>query len=106
MKKQILLFTFLFSFTAMAQWELVSEYTGNAMAVVNEDKVFVAHEDGIIYSTSDGGETWSSYQVEGFADSYSWFNDIYFPTENVGYACGGSYFGSIHRFIIKTTDGG
>ncbi|MFA7445459.1 MAG: YCF48-related protein [Flavobacteriaceae bacterium] len=106
-KHSILLFMILFSYTTMAQWQLISsEYGGFAIDVIDENKVFVAYENGIIYSTADGGETWSSYQVEALEDCFCWFNDIYFPTENVGYACGGSYYGVVKKFIIKTTDGG
>src|SRR5204863_1560904 len=47
--------------------------------------------------------TWDSVQTVFTTD---WFNDIYFPSPNVGYACGGTAFGMHPCMLAKTTDGG
>ncbi|OQY37751.1 MAG: hypothetical protein B6226_04790, partial [Candidatus Cloacimonetes bacterium 4572_65] len=54
---------------------------------------------GVIYNTTDGGQTWNSHQVPGVSSSKS-FYDIEFVTSQIGYVMGHGVVGA------KTTDGG
>src|SRR5688500_15953171 len=93
--------------TALAQWTNIwsttsTNFQGGCFAT-SKDTCFVSDESGKIYRTTDGGTTWDSVQT---IFTSSWFNDIYFPSKNVGYACGGTAFGTHWSTIAKTTNGG
>jgi len=76
----------------------------NAIEVIDQN-TFIAVTDGggRIHRTTDGGQTWSFYQTEF---TTSWFLDVQFPTNSVGYACGGTAFGNHTNVIVKTVDAG
>lgn len=91
-------------FTGNAQWGLLnspSNYEA-AMAVVNTDTIVTVTGERI-YSTDNGGQTWTFYQTPYQG---SWLYDVHFPTDQVGYACGGTAFGMYRNIIVKTSDGG
>lgn len=74
------------------------------MEVLNEDTlVFSDGSTGDIYHSFDGGTTWDAFHTEL---EYTWIYDLDFPTAEVGYGCGGTYFGLYKDVIIKTTDAG
>ncbi len=58
---------------------------------------------GRIHSSYDGGDSWTMFQT--FVE-HSWLVDMSFPSTQVGYACGGTAFGSHRNILIGTTDGG
>ncbi|NEN24920.1 T9SS type A sorting domain-containing protein [Cryomorpha ignava] len=89
-----------------AQWNyLNSPVTYDSyMEVVNRDTVVYSYGNtGKIYRTVNGGETWSDFQM---GLEYSWIFDFDFPTNQVGYGCGGTYFGNFTDVIIKTENAG
>lgn len=73
----------------------------------NEDTAFFVSYDWdspIIYRTLDGGQTLDTTVLSMI--QHSWLLDICFPSANVGYACGGTAFGTVQSPILKTSDGG
>ena len=89
-----------------AQWNPVYIPGANlsCMEVIDEDTLVAATwSGGRIHRASDGGQSWYPYQTEF---SSSWFNDIHFPTKEIGYACGGTAFGNHTNVIIKSQDAG
>ncbi len=93
--------------TSLSQWN-ISYNTGNfsssAIAVTNADTaMLVGNEYGRIYRTDDGGQSWTSYQTQFTS---SWFFDLDFINESVGYAAGGTFFGTHTDLLARTTDGG
>lgn len=106
MKPLLTVLTALLPFSVFAQWGLSLNHNDYeySMAVVNKDTMVTgAMGGGRIHRTTDGGQNWSFYQTI-FTQSSFW--DIQFPTTSVGYACGGSAFGTHKEVIAKTTDGG
>ena len=74
------------------------------MEVVNSDTLVYSYGNtGNIYSTFNGGETWSEFQTNL---EYTWFFDFDFPTDQIGYGCGGTYFGQFNDVVIKTENAG
>ena len=91
--------------TLFGQWSnLWTNYSvyGSCFAT-SADVCFIAGSMGKIFRTTDGGQNWDSTQT---VFTSSWFNDIYFPSVNTGYACGGTAFGMHNSTIAKTIDGG
>src|SRR5690242_20605902 len=89
MKKSILLFAVLAPFLVQAQWNLVYNHNDQelSMAVLNKDTIIaVTNSGGRVHRSVDGGQSWSFYQT---VFTTSWFYDVHFPTQQVGYACGG-----------------
>lgn len=70
---------------------------------ISADTCQAAGGGGRLYVTRDGGATFDSVQT---IFTTEWFNDMHFPTSQVGYACGGSDFGFYKNIIAKTMDGG
>lgn len=105
MKLLVLLPTIALAHMSFAQWNAIylhADYE-SAMAVLNKDTlVTVTNEGGRIHRSTDGGQSWSFSQTL-FTGAYT---DVDFPTDLVGYACGGSAFGEHKEFIAKTMDGG
>lgn len=96
---------FLLKTSTNAQWTNVltnNKVYGSCFAT-SPDTCYVAASNGSIFRTSNGGATWDSAQT---LFSSSWFNDVYFPSGNIGYACGGTAFGMHKSTIAKTIDGG
>lgn len=93
----------LFSFS---QWNGIYFHSDeeNKIAVVNKDTLItITAWNGRIHRSTDGGHSWSFYQTPFQS---SWFLDVHFPTSKVGYACGGTAFGTHTNVIVKTTDAG
>lgn len=89
-----------------AQWNYLNSPTTfeTYMEVVNKDTlVYSLGATGIIYHSFDGGDTWSESQT---GLEYSWIFDFDFPTNEIGYGCGGTYFGLYQDVIIKTENAG
>lgn len=67
-------------------------------------------DDGLgnIYKTTDGGESWNLQLTEGFQESTSFVNGVYFWNENIGVAYGDPIgTGANRKFEIwRTEDGG
>ncbi|MEX1000696.1 MAG: YCF48-related protein [Crocinitomicaceae bacterium] len=105
MKIVIILVSVSFSTLCYSQWNGIYFHADqeSAIAVINKDTIVtVANDGGRIHRSTDGGQNWSFYQTV-FSEA---FLDIDFPTNLVGYACGGSSFGLHKEFIAKTTDAG
>lgn len=103
-----ILATLLLLFPALlqAQWSYLNGPFSNEMymEVVNADTlVFSDGATGKIYHSFDGGATWTAFDTQL---EYSWISDFDFPTDQIGYGCGGTYFGLYTDVLIKTTDGG
>ncbi len=105
MFKIIIILMLMYPLTLSAQWIQINSHVGQktSLFVVNADTVVVTGYDGRIFRTFNGGQTWSFYQT---IFGQSWFTDVHFPTQSVGYACGGSAFGLHKSIIAKTMDGG
>ncbi len=58
------------------------------------------YDTGFIYKTIDGGETWYNTIIND-TNTQS-FNDIFFTSENIGYAAGTGQYAN----LLKTEDGG
>lgn len=105
MRNAFLLALCLTNSLVQAQWQLIT-YMPNEAAdifVVNQDTVVVADANGRLIRTSDGGSTWQWFDTP-FTNS--WFFALDFPTSEVGYACGGTFFGEYKNCLAKTMDGG
>ncbi len=70
---------------------------------LSEDKCQLARDGGMLFVTNDGGSSFDSSQTMFTSE---WFMDMHFPTDQVGYACGGSHYGYYKDIIAKTVDGG
>jgi photosystem II stability/assembly factor-like uncharacterized protein len=108
MKTVIVLLASFLPFMGQSQWTGIYYHSDQetALAVVNKDTIVaVTYQGGRIHRSTNGGATWSFVQTI-FEDS--WFNDVHFPTQNVGYACGGggTAFGAHKQIIAKTSDAG
>lgn len=106
MKNLILVLTFISSVTlSTAQWN-INAYRSDKVDVeiIDKDTLILIGAKGQITRTTNGGNNWST-QVPFSSFRYSWFSDIHFPTKNVGYISGGSWFG-LTNILIKTMDGG
>ncbi len=107
MKKLYLFFTILFLLetSISAQWTniLTNNKVYGSCFATSPDTCFVAASNGSIFRTTNGGVSWDSAQT---VFNSSWVNDVYFPSANIGYACGGTAFGMHPCLIAKTIDGG
>jgi len=95
---------FFASLTAKAQW--TNLWNNNIYGVcfaTSADTCYTTGGSGQIFRTSNGGLTWDTMQTVFYE---SFFNDILFPSANIGYACGGSAFGIHKCTIVKTTNAG
>ncbi|MGB1040415.1 MAG: YCF48-related protein [Flavobacteriales bacterium] len=100
----LFLFTLLLS-TNFAQWNINAYRSDVAeIEIIDSDTLIMIGAKGQITRTTNGGNAWST-TVPFPSFRYSWFSDIHFPTKNVGYISGGSWFG-LTNILIKTTDGG
>lgn len=106
MKNLMMLLLMSIPMLGYAQWNGVyfhADYE-SAFQVLNKDTIIaVTYGDGRIHRTANGGQSWSFYQTEF---TTSWFLDIDFPTNTIGYACGGTAYGNHTNIIAKTTNGG
>lgn len=71
-------------------------YAFNSLFFLNENEGFIAGDNGIIYNTNDGGETWTQQTTPTTED----LNSIYFIDELTGFAVGDN------TSFFKTTDSG
>jgi photosystem II stability/assembly factor-like uncharacterized protein len=96
---------FLLKTSTNAQWTniLTNNKVYGSCFATSPDTCYVAASNGSIFRTSNGGASWDSAQT---VFNSSWFNDVYFPSGNIGYACGGTAFGMHTSTIAKTIDGG
>lgn len=89
-------------------WDLVTNITPNPVAICGLDCVGTSTIYGcgayftpaLIIKSTDSGNTWQYIDMSAYADALV---DIYFVTENIGYALGNKSNGGV---ILKTTDGG
>lgn len=91
---------------AFAQWADIWPNNNNLQGgcfATSSDTAFLTGEAGKIYRTTNGGADWESITS---IFTTSWFNDIAFSSTKIGYACGGTAFGTHTSCIAKTTDGG
>lgn len=105
-KIQLLLFFFSTPFALSAQWNYLNgpfSYEMYMEVVNNDTLVFSDGATGKINHSFDGGATWSAFDTEL---EYSWIFDFDFPTHQIGYGCGGTYFGLYQDVIVKTEDAG
>ena len=96
---------FFISMAASAQWSNVFTHNGIGPScfATSKDTCFVTGGGGQIYRTTNGGISWDSAQT---IFNYSWWNDIFFPSANIGYACGGTSFGPYASTAAKTSNAG
>lgn len=98
----LLTFTMNISF---AQWNLSAYQTDMAeLEIIDKDTLILIGSGGKISRSTNGGSIFST-TIPFPSFRYSWFSDVHFPTKNVGYISGGSWFG-LTNILIKTTDGG
>ncbi len=97
----------IFPATSLSQWNIsynTGNFNSNAIVVTGADTAMLAGNDyGRIYRTSDGGNSWQAFQTPF---NSSWFFDIDFVDQSVGYAAGGTYFGTHTDLLVRTMDGG
>ncbi|MEO8168225.1 MAG: YCF48-related protein, partial [bacterium] len=75
---------------------------GSALCALNSSVALYSDWKGRIRKTSDGGMTWRTVDTTAFT-----FNEIEFPTSQVGYAAGADYASTTNPCILrKTIDGG
>lgn len=106
MKRIVFFLMLVMPFCAYSQWKAIYLHADekSCLEVLNKDTIIVATNwEGRIHRSADGGKSWSFFQTPFES---SWFSDVHFPTSAVGYACGGTAFGSNTNIIVKTTDGG
>ncbi len=88
------------------QWNLL-RYNNDQQSIMaladTNNLVAITSGSARFHYSSNQGKTWSSFQSQF---EYSWFSDAHFPSDNVGYACGGTAFGNYSNVIVKTTDKG
>lgn len=92
--------------SVFAQWVDVwpnNDAIQGSCYATGKDTAFLTSDGGKIYRTVNGGVTWEGVQT---LFTESWFNDLFFPSKNIGYACGGTAFGSHTSCVAKTIDGG
>lgn len=103
----LIVFMLMLKSVLFAQWTNILTNNANNFQsrcfATTKDTCFVGDASGKIFRTTDGGSTWDSVQT---IFTTSWFNDLYFPSKNVGYACGGTAFGNHNSLVAKTTNGG
>ena len=100
---RLIVLLFLTNF-ANSQWGVSSYYDGSIIEVLDTNTIIVADKNGRIIRTTNSGTHWQlSIPFSSFRGT--WFTDIHFPTKEVGYVSGGSYFG-LPSILIKTIDGG
>lgn len=87
------------------QWVPVTGNVGGMTLcqTISAETCQAAGDGGTMFVTHDGGASFDSVQT---IFTTEWFNDLHFPTAQVGYACGGSHFGFHTSIIAKTEDGG
>ena len=106
MKNLIVLLFFILPISMQGQWNIkyIPADDFSSLEVIGVDTVVTATRGGgRIHRSFDGAQTWGFDQT---IFTTSWFNDMHFPSKNVGYACGGTAFGWHTNIISKTVDGG
>ena len=106
MKNLIVLLFFILPVCMQGQWNIkyIPADKFSSLEVIGVDTVIASTSGGgRIHRSFDGAQTWAFDQT---IFTTSWFNDMHFPTNTVGYACGGTAFGMHTNIISKTTDGG
>ncbi len=104
----LFLCSFLLSFSALAQWQILDSLRQGGMHsihFINADTGYIYNSPGYLRRTLDGGQNWdtSSIVFSGF------IYDFDFSSPLVGYAVGGAWFPHGQHYsnaIFKTTDGG
>lgn len=66
---------------------------------------YAVGRNGIIYTTSNVGQTWSKVEISGNAGKRN-FNAVYFLNDKIGFIVGGNERNDAIQTILKTTDGG
>ena len=93
--------------SSFSQWNISynsGSFHSSAISVLNSDTaLLVGGAYGRIYRTDDGGNSWHSYQTEF---NSSWFFDMDFVDESIGYVAGGTFFGNHTDVLARTIDGG
>ncbi|MEO7081088.1 MAG: hypothetical protein ABIY71_06140, partial [Flavobacteriales bacterium] len=72
-------------------------------STISADTCQIARSAGSFLVTHDGGMTYDSTNT---IFTTEWLSDMHFPSDQVGYACGGSNFGVYREVVLKTTDSG
>lgn len=108
MKYKLITFLLIVTFclNSNAQWKQIKSHGSNygiSCFATNALTCFIPSKNGYILRTLNGGNSWDSSQTT-FVTSY--FNDIFFPSNNVGYACGGGPFSDHRSCIAKTVNAG
>jgi photosystem II stability/assembly factor-like uncharacterized protein len=107
MKKPLLILLLCCSFhLAFTQWTNVS--TGKTSQILlcqalDANTCIAPGNYGKIFVTRDGGMTFDSVQTVFI---YDIFGALEFVNDSVGFLAGGSWFGTHHCFLLKTTDRG
>jgi photosystem II stability/assembly factor-like uncharacterized protein len=94
------------AFSSSAQWNPVYIHadTKSELAVpFGERLVCVTNYGGRIHYSEDGGDSWGNYQTPF---TTSWFSDVQFPSDSIGYACGGTAFGDHRSIVVRSSDSG
>ena len=93
---------------AMSQYNTI---TSVGESPVDENVLYVGTDDGIIQSTSDGGETWNRVEVGRLpgVPSTAFVNDIradLFDAQTVYVALDNHKYGDYKPYLLKSTNGG
>lgn len=103
-KSKILFILLSLPFALSAQWiQLDPPESFDIMNVINSDTIVFSSgsADGKIYSTFDGGTTWSEFL--NYQDDLR-ILDFDFISDQTGYACGGKYENPITTAVIFKTE--
>ncbi len=92
-------------------WDTIITFENTSLSsvfFVNQDLGFIGTESGLIFKTTDAGNTWNEKQI---SNSRNDVKSIQFLSETKGFATGGTTYyltsgGGSNFFISKTIDGG
>ncbi len=93
-------------------WDTIKTFENtslSSMFFINQDLGFIGTESGLLFKTTDAGNTWNEKQISNSGND---IKSIQFLSETIGFATGGTTYylltsgGSSNFFISKTVDGG
>lgn len=92
-------------------WDTIKTFENTSLSsvfFVNQDLGFIGTESGLIFKTTDAGNTWNKKQISNSGND---IKSIQFLSETKGFATGGTTYyltsgGGSNFFISKTIDGG
>lgn len=92
-----------------ASTDVYGQVTTLAESPLDENLLFAGTDDGVIYSTTNGGNHWAKYDGIQGLPSQTYINQVVasFHNKNVAYAAINHHrYGDFKPYLIKTIDGG